>query len=64
MRLQYKKVKEVTVTYVDGETETFYIPEDSGFYRQSLTYEEEADSKRISNALICSELNWYTKVAK
>lgn len=53
-----KTIKTVTVEYHDGETKTFKIPPEQGYYRERWTYEEEVETHKIKNKLIIHEIFW------
>lgn len=56
-----RNIKSIIVEFDDGETVTFLIPAEQGFYRERWTYEEESDSHRIKNKLIIREIFWAIK---
>src|SRR5262245_28354804 len=58
----YKKIKCVSVEYEDGTIENWdNLPEDTAFFRERYTWEQEEDTRKVTHKLTVREINWVLK---
>lgn len=63
MLLDFRKIKKVTVTYEDGTTDTFEVPESAGFHRHQYQWDASTEHGRTDTLLDTHEIFW-SKVVK